>query len=197
MVQDGPTMNLPLTLPLSVGPFPLLQATLLSPALSHHCQHPLSYFSPQQRFRLNQRSQHRMSPPDYWKQALLETDHGQQQAQLFAHPNRDPGFPNIYRLPGPHPLRPLGFTANNYSRCGRSQFVDYVVTIRKDFRFMKNWDAIGKETETPTSDVSSNLENGMHPLGQLISLIQHPFRLASTERGRHALGEGRGRNKEP
>src|ERR1700753_346870 len=30
MVQDGPTMNLPLTLPLSVGPFPLLQATLLS-----------------------------------------------------------------------------------------------------------------------------------------------------------------------
>lgn len=100
----------------------------------------------------------------HWKPAQLETANGFQQAQLFERPESDKGFPDVYLLQEQHQLRPEGFTATNYHRCGRHRFDDYVMAIRKDLNFMRLWDAAGKRTNTPSSDVFSNLENGMPPL---------------------------------
>lgn len=91
----------------------------------------------------------------YWKVASLETDRGRQEAHLFVHPKRDPGFPAVYRLSAPHPLRPAKFSSVNFLNCTRKSFNDYVFTIRKTSEFMKPWAELGSRIETP-SDCSNN-----------------------------------------
>lgn len=82
-------------------------------------------------------------------------------ADLFQHSKRDSGFPLMYRLHGQHPLRPSTFTAGNYPRVGRDRFYDYVVMIRKEADFMKQWQEIGDEQDTPNDNIASNRRMGM------------------------------------
>jgi hypothetical protein len=96
---------------------------------------------------------------------------------LFSHPARKE-FPKIYRLYGQHPLRPSQFTRDRYPLCAQSGFKDYVVAIHKEFSFMKDWQALGEETATPSNDVASNLENG-----NCLTDISDPPNLTSTQAG--------------
>lgn len=97
-----------------------------------------------------------------WKTGFIDTNEGAQAARQFDHPKRE-GFPNLYLLLEPHPLRPQHFTPANYPRCGRESFNDYVLTIHKNSDFMEHWQEVGLQADTPADDISLNQENGMSP----------------------------------
>jgi hypothetical protein len=127
----------------------------------------------------------------HWKVALLETNKGPQEAHLFVHPKRDPGFPAVYRLSAPHPLRPAKFTRANFPNCTRKSFNDYIFTIRKTAEFMKSWMELGSRIETPSDCPSLNSENGASSF-PLASPEMQPdarmIRVVGSGRGRHDLG---------
>ena len=77
-------------------------------------------------------------------------------ADCFQHAKRDENFPQMYRLLGQHPLHPSMFTAKNYPSSGRDTFYDYIVMIKKEANFIKKWQDIGEEQETPKDDITSN-----------------------------------------
>ena len=101
----------------------------------------------------------RRRTPEHWEPSLLPTNDGLQQALLFRHPLREKEFPDVYLLAEPHPLRPLDFSPGPLST--RTEFKDYVVTVRKDLEFMESWQETGANTGTPCGDISLNLKNGM------------------------------------
>lgn len=103
------------------------------------------------------------TPGQHWEPATLETDDGFQATFRFIHPEREAGFPDMYQLQEPHPLRPEWFTPAHHPHCGRQAFNDYVITIHKTSDFMTSWKDMGEETATPRDDVISNEENGAHP----------------------------------
>ena len=110
----------------------------------------------------------------YWEDEFLVTHNGIQCARRFVHPERDPGFPNMFLLPEPHPLRPPFFTSENHPRAGRS-FRDYVLTVHKDEAFMNRWTEAGSKATTPLGDDSTNLGNGM-----CVPYLPHRPKLLST-----------------
>ena len=85
----------------------------------------------------------------------------------FVHHMRPKGFPLLYRLRKPHPLRPAGFTAENYPGCEGRKFEDYVMIIRKELNFMRGWQEVGASLDTPCDDVARNQKDGMLAQGTL------------------------------
>ncbi len=131
-------------------------------------------------------------PQGFWEKHDLETDLGNQPARRFCHPRRGSGFPDLYLLQDPHPLRPANFTNDNHPTCSRP-FRDYVVTIHKTSEFMKRWDKTGSKTATPSDDVSANLESGMSPPTAIVREGSHSCtrdRVAAIGRGRYSVGSG-------
>ena len=102
-----------------------------------------------------------LSSAQYWKDEFLATHNGTQSARQFVRPERYPGFPNMFLLLEPHPLRPLFLTPANHPRASQS-FRDYVLTVHKDEIFMKQWNEAGLEATTPLGNVSTNMGNGMY-----------------------------------
>ena len=92
-----------------------------------------------------------------WKHKEIPSGLSQSiKADCFQHAKCDKNFPQMYRLLGQHPLRPSTFTAKNYPSSGRDTFYDYVVMIKKEADFMKKWQDIGEEQETPKDNIASN-----------------------------------------
>ena len=97
-------------------------------------------------------------PP--WVLDSLKTRSGTEETLRYAHDNREPGFPPIHLLTAPHPLRPEGFTKEN-PRYSETHFRDFVVPIRKNVEFMKHWQGVGENTDTPSNNSSVNCGQGM------------------------------------
>ena len=92
-----------------------------------------------------------------WKREEIPSGLSQSvKVDCFQHAKHDKNFPQMYQLLGQHPLRPSMFTAKNYPSSGRDTFYDYVVMIKKEADFMKKWQDIGEEQETPKDDIASN-----------------------------------------
>ena len=116
------------------------------------------------------------SSAQYWENASLPTHNGTQPARRFVHPKRHPGFPDMFLLPEPHPLRPAFFTPANHPQAG-CNFRDYVLTVHKGETFMKQWNEAGSKTTTPSGDVSANEGNSMHLPTYLSTLPLHACNL--------------------
>lgn len=99
-----------------------------------------------------------------WEPAVLESSNSSELALRLNDSNREEGFPNVYRLLDPHPLRPKEFTRAKYPRGTDRPFYDYVLPIRKTSDFMELWQRVGAETATPTDDASVIEKQGTWPL---------------------------------
>lgn len=103
---------------------------------------------------------HHSSHSGRWElQKLPSGEGGPVDARRFIHPERDPNFPAMYRLQNPHPLRPATFVPENCNSA-RPEFYDYVMTVRKEASFMKKWQEMGEQQETPRDDIAANKLRG-------------------------------------